>query len=127
MSKFDAHGHLVGRMTVARDLQFAGKARAQVRAEIHRRACGAISDPPCGRDLGFRANACPRPHVAGMLINSGFLRLLAASDKAPNLIKLNHLARQITQRLALKRGASLARVHKELEDCILVRSHDSRR
>ena len=113
-------------MPVARDLHRAGQPAAQIGAEIKGCSAGTVPDPPCRDELGFAANARPRPHVARMPINRIGFGLLLAPDKRPNLVQLNHQARQVAQRLVLECRACLPSFREQLHNCILRGTRDAR-
>jgi hypothetical protein len=111
-------------------LDTMSKAFLKVLNELGGTSSVTLPNEPRAHQLRIGVHRNPGPHVAADLCRSHLLGdvLLLGSDKGPNLIYLDALARKIHQRLVQVLGTRVAEIGQQPHDCILGDSgHANRR
>jgi hypothetical protein len=110
----------IGAMPICRDLDAPSESAGQITHKADCRCAAPIANEPRWNQLRIGTHRNPRPNVASSL-RRGFGEhdvALLGIDEAPNLIELEPLARQITERLVLVCRARFAGIDQQFVDGI---------
>ena len=119
----------ISNVTIRCELHPVSQAAFEVTHEVVGVGGRAPTYHPTGNELCIRVNGNPSPYIAsafGLLFFAAILVLRV--NKAPNLITLDALEREIAKSLVLVFGASAAKVTQQLHDrCAMEASHSGNR
>lgn len=115
------NGSQINVVAVRGELHAIGESRSQIVHEVLRVPRGAASNAPARNQLGVSIQRCPRPNVSIAELSAlvGWYVLILRVAKAPNLVALNSLARQIAERSVLIFRTCAAKVGEQLNNCVL--------